>query len=150
MMVGTLVDRQHHATAHQSSGCPPQLSAEHQNSDAPLHSLLTAVCGGCAALPGVAAGVLTEKPNVELLITQAMLRLFYYSRGPCGLMYDVELLLAHVYIRDSTSTWADNLRLILGTSVHMTIKSHMCGTGVPQDPVDFPCRSRSLIPSRAL
>lgn len=76
-MVETIVDRQHHATVHQSSGCPLQLSAEHQNSDAPLHSLLTAVCGGCAALPGVAAGVLTEKPNVELLITRAIPRLSF-------------------------------------------------------------------------
>lgn len=61
MMVGTLVDRQHHATVHKSSGCPLQLSAEQHNSDASLHSLLTAVCGGCAALPGVAAGVLPHR-----------------------------------------------------------------------------------------
>lgn len=60
---------------------------------------------------------------------------------------DVELLLAHVSIKELTSTWADNLQLILGTSVHMTIKSH---GRTPQDPVDCPCRSRSLIPSRAL
>lgn len=51
-----------------------------------------------------------------------MLRLFFkYSRGPCGVTCDVELLLAHVSIKELTSTWADNLQLILGTSVHMTI-----------------------------
>ncbi|KAJ5529968.1 hypothetical protein N7527_003361 [Penicillium freii] len=59
-MVETLVDRQHHATVHQSSGCPLQLSAEHQNSDAPLHSLLTAVCGGFAEAARRFLGLLRE------------------------------------------------------------------------------------------
>jgi hypothetical protein len=78
MMFGTLVDPQHHATAHQSSGCPLQPSTERQIQDASPHPLLIAICGGSAWLPGVAAWIFTEKPNVEPILTRAMLRLFHF------------------------------------------------------------------------
>lgn len=76
-------------STNQSSGCPLQLSAERQNSDAPSHSLLTAICGGRVLHPGVAARILTEKPDVELVSTRAMLRIFVIPEVPCGVMCGV-------------------------------------------------------------
>lgn len=61
MMVGTLVDRQHHATVHQSSDCPLQLSAEQQNSDAPPSPLLAD--GGLRRLRGASWGCCGSPPH---------------------------------------------------------------------------------------
>jgi hypothetical protein len=56
--------------------CSPPQNARIR--DAPPHSLLIAICGGRAWLPGVAAWIFTEKPNVEPILTRAMLRLFHF------------------------------------------------------------------------
>lgn len=108
-------------------------TALRQNSDAPLHSLLIAICGGCVLLPGVATGILTEKPNVESLTRDAPSFLL-----PRSLWFDL-IYNYSVLAREFASV---DLQFILA-------HDHMWPVGQPwdpQDPVDFRCRSRSLSP----